>query len=37
VPGSAADLERMLRKGLHDDKKSRIAVIVLDVSGSTAA
>jgi hypothetical protein len=36
APGSAADMERLLRESVPDDKKSRIAVIVLDVSGLSA-
>jgi hypothetical protein len=36
TPGSAADMERLLRESVPDDKKSRIAVIVLDVSGLSA-
>jgi len=31
-PGSAADMERMLRESVPEDKKERIAAIVLDVS-----
>jgi hypothetical protein len=31
-PASAADMERMLVDGLPDDKKGRIAVLVIDVS-----
>lgn len=37
TPGSAVDMERMLRELLPEDKKGRIAAIVLDVSGKSGA